>query len=135
MQTSAAQRAARGRRAAADASGAKQQASGTSKGKSKAAQVAAQRGEGLGLQRFAAGVGLQLYAVSPADAAAEAFANQDNQVYFGQGDITLSEGDGGGFVCKANAEGPALHSSRPGRHHHHKPVTVCPGLRLASERH
>ena len=36
--------------------------------------------------------GLDLYAISPADAAAEAFANQDNQVYFDKGAITLREG-------------------------------------------
>lgn len=36
--------------------------------------------------------GLDLYAISPADAAAEAFANLDNQVYFGKGAITLREG-------------------------------------------
>jgi hypothetical protein len=36
--------------------------------------------------------GLNLYAVSTADAIAEAFANRDNQVYFGKGAITLKEG-------------------------------------------
>eukprot|EP00775_Hariotina_reticulata_P009242 gene9243-9407_t len=37
--------------------------------------------------------GLDLYAVSTADATAEAFANRDNQVYFGKGAITIQEGD------------------------------------------
>lgn len=49
------------------------------------------------LQRFRAeGLEqLELFAVSPADAAAEAFANRDHQVYFGvqAGDIALREGD------------------------------------------
>lgn len=36
--------------------------------------------------------GLDLYAISPADAAAEAFANLDNQVYFGKDAIALKEG-------------------------------------------
>lgn len=45
------------------------------------------------LKRFTAeGLDVQLFAVSAADAAAEAFANQDNQVYFGKGQITLREG-------------------------------------------
>lgn len=48
------------------------------------------------LRKFkAAGLdGLDLFAVSPADATAEAFANQDNQVYFDKGAITLREGAG-----------------------------------------
>lgn len=36
---------------------------------------------------------MHLFAVSPADAAAEAFANKDNQVYFGKGHISLREGE------------------------------------------
>lgn len=45
------------------------------------------------LQRFKAeGLDVELFAVSPADAAAEAFANSSNQVYFGKGQITLREG-------------------------------------------
>lgn len=48
----------------------------------------------LKLQKFRAeGLDVELFAVSPADAAAEAFANKDNQVYFGKGHITLREGD------------------------------------------
>jgi hypothetical protein len=47
----------------------------------------------LKLQNFRAeGLDVELFAVSPADAAAEAFANKDNQVYFGKGHITLREG-------------------------------------------
>ena len=45
------------------------------------------------LQKFKAeGLDVELFTVSPADAAAEAFANQDNQVYFGKGQISLREG-------------------------------------------
>lgn len=45
------------------------------------------------LQTFRAeGLDVELFAVSAADAAAEAFANQDNQVYFGKGQIALREG-------------------------------------------
>jgi hypothetical protein len=40
----------------------------------------------------AEGLDVELFAVSPADAAAEAFSNQDNQVYFGKGQIALREG-------------------------------------------
>lgn len=51
-------------------------------------------GAGPRLQKFHAPGpdGLELYAISPADAAAEAFANRDNQVYFGKGAITLRAG-------------------------------------------
>ena len=44
------------------------------------------------LKTFTVEGGLRLYAVSPADAQAEAFANQDGQVYFGKGKVTLKEG-------------------------------------------
>lgn len=45
------------------------------------------------LQKFRAeGLDVELFAVSPADAAAEAFSNQNNQVYFGKGHISLREG-------------------------------------------
>lgn len=40
----------------------------------------------------AEGLDVELFAVSPADARAEAFSNQDNQVYFGKGEIALREG-------------------------------------------
>lgn len=47
----------------------------------------------LKLQKFRAeGLDVELFSVSPADAAAEAFANKGNQVYFGKGHITLREG-------------------------------------------
>jgi hypothetical protein len=47
------------------------------------------------LQKFKAeGLDVELFAVSSADAAAEAFANQNNQVCFGKGQITLREGVG-----------------------------------------
>lgn len=44
------------------------------------------------LKTFTVEGGLELYAVSPADAQAEAFAHQDGQVYFGKGQIALREG-------------------------------------------
>jgi hypothetical protein len=45
------------------------------------------------LQNFRAeGLDVELFAVSSADAAAEAFSNQNNQVYFGKGQISLREG-------------------------------------------
>lgn len=44
------------------------------------------------LQKFKVEGGLELYAVSTADAKAEAFAHQEGQVYFGKGQITLREG-------------------------------------------
>lgn len=46
------------------------------------------------LQRFIPeGLDVELFAVSHADAAAEAYANCSNQVYFGKGQIILREGD------------------------------------------
>eukprot|EP00882_Tetradesmus_deserticola_P028432 GHRQ01031673.1.p1 GENE.GHRQ01031673.1~~GHRQ01031673.1.p1 ORF type:complete len:101 (-),score=9.72 GHRQ01031673.1:180-482(-) len=51
------------------------------------------RGTGAKLRKFQADDDLQLFAVSPADAAAEAVSNRDNQVYFGKGAISLREGE------------------------------------------
>lgn len=44
------------------------------------------------LKPFKALGGLVLYAPSPADAQAEAHSNEEGQVYFGRGAITLQEG-------------------------------------------
>ncbi len=41
---------------------------------------------------MAEGGTLQLYAISPADARAEAHSNESNQVYFGKGHISLEKG-------------------------------------------
>lgn len=51
------------------------------------------RAAGAKLRKFQADTDLELFAVSPADAAAEAVSNRDNQVYFGKGAISLREGD------------------------------------------
>jgi hypothetical protein len=50
-------------------------------------------GAGTKLRKFQADKDLELFAVSPADAAAEAVSNRDNQVYFGKGAISLQEGE------------------------------------------
>jgi hypothetical protein len=50
-------------------------------------------GTGAKLRKFQADKDLELFAVSPADAAAEAVSNRDNQVYFGKGAISLREGE------------------------------------------
>jgi hypothetical protein len=52
----------------------------------------AMKGDGAKLRKFQADKDLELFAVSPADAAAEAVSNRDNQVYFGKGAISLREG-------------------------------------------
>ncbi|KAI8467702.1 MAG: S-adenosyl-L-methionine-dependent methyltransferase [Monoraphidium minutum] len=46
-----------------------------------------------GLKPFTALGGLVLYAPSPADAQAEAHSNEEGQVYFGRGGVSLHEGD------------------------------------------
>lgn len=51
------------------------------------------RAAGAKLRKFQADTDLELFAVSPADAAAEAVSNRDNQVYFGKGAISLREGE------------------------------------------
>lgn len=45
-----------------------------------------------GLKPFKVLGGLVLYAPSPADASAEAHSNEEGQVYFGRGAISLREG-------------------------------------------
>jgi hypothetical protein len=50
-------------------------------------------GTGAKLRKFQADKDLELFAVSPADAAAEAVSNRDNQIYFGKGAISLREGE------------------------------------------
>ena len=49
---------------------------------------------GATLRRFSSGGldGLELYAVSTADATAEAYSNNDNQVYFVRGGIEMHPG-------------------------------------------
>jgi hypothetical protein len=51
------------------------------------------KADGAKLRKFQADKDLELFAVSPADAAAEAVSNRDNQVYFGKGAVSLREGE------------------------------------------
>lgn len=55
---------------------------------------------------------MELFAVSAADAVAEAFSNQDNQVYFGKGQIALREGEIALGCRQLYAKEPELNANR-----------------------
>lgn len=75
--------------------------------------------------------GLDLFAVSPADAAAEAFANRDNQVYYGKGAIALREGmqpTAGQPTVGAAVQHHASAVESSSRTRHHVPLVDVPML-------